>query len=388
MNDNMIECPKCGNVQPSTSGRCFKCGFDLSLYLEKVRNKAEVNPNNPEYFYEISPQWKEYLKREKKNTDKGHIKIIGVVISAVIIGILIIIVLSTSLFEKIFKKSTSSESEIKYSLQIYDPSTISYIQRDGVYKGDLSNGVPNGHGLFTTQNLLGDTYTIVGDFTNGKLDGFSTTNYPTSGQRFETKYNAGVFLEGTLYNKDVLTYEFVLHNEKKLYIVYHQESQKTIQHYSEDGMLEKSTVVDALYSLPAVAYNEFKGFNISLDSVMYINDTLDKTNTAIKQLSEKKYWRELSNNLDNYLHSIICIENPIIYECISTDVNYVNSDVKTITTAMASLNDCAFILFYNGNLSKTDFENKKVFFTPFCTVESAEAFSNAKGIAGYVYFVE
>lgn len=65
MDNNLIECPQCGNVQPKDSHKCFKCGFNINSYIKQVNKRIRKNGRNPEYFYEISPQWQQYLAREK-----------------------------------------------------------------------------------------------------------------------------------------------------------------------------------------------------------------------------------------------------------------------------------------------------------------------------------
>ena len=66
MDSKMIECPECGNMQPINSQKCYKCGFKLNKYLEQINKRMLVNGrNNPDYFYEISPQWQAYVTREK-----------------------------------------------------------------------------------------------------------------------------------------------------------------------------------------------------------------------------------------------------------------------------------------------------------------------------------
>ena len=66
MDNRMIECPECGNMQPVDTQKCYKCGFKLNKYLEQINKRVKANSsNNSEFFYEISPQWKAYVAREK-----------------------------------------------------------------------------------------------------------------------------------------------------------------------------------------------------------------------------------------------------------------------------------------------------------------------------------
>lgn len=89
MNENMVECPKCGNVQPRDSEKCYKCGFRLNSYLDYIEAiDAEINGVGK----------KENETREKiQNKNQKSLKklitkplfIFGLVIILIAIGLLI-----------------------------------------------------------------------------------------------------------------------------------------------------------------------------------------------------------------------------------------------------------------------------------------------------------
>ncbi len=117
MNENMIECPKCGNVQPRDSEKCYKCGFRLNSffdYMESVdveingsSNRKTERQNNK---YEISPQWQRYVEREKSNLNgktkstKFFDKPLIIFTTFLVVAIIIAIVL------KYVKQNDASES--------------------------------------------------------------------------------------------------------------------------------------------------------------------------------------------------------------------------------------------------------------------------------------
>ena len=62
---------------------------------------------------------------------------------------------------------------------------LSYGDREGVYEGDMVDGVPNGTGKFTTQNEAGEQWIYEGGFVDGHFEGEGTTTWTASGH-FET----------------------------------------------------------------------------------------------------------------------------------------------------------------------------------------------------------
>lgn len=110
---NTITCPKCGNVQPDNSDRCFKCDFRLDNYknyLEsidaEINGKSKKTNDRRQNFYEISPQWQQYVDRERNRAKKGNRKevnpflIIGLLILAVCIGSFVKYAIDTGMFKK------------------------------------------------------------------------------------------------------------------------------------------------------------------------------------------------------------------------------------------------------------------------------------------------
>ena len=66
--------------------------------------------------------------------------------------------------------------------------------RSGTFSGYLIDGVPNGHGVFSSASPLGAAWTYTGDFVDGVFHGYGETQW-VSGQR-----RVGFFRNGEIYN--------------------------------------------------------------------------------------------------------------------------------------------------------------------------------------------
>lgn len=76
--------------------------------------------------------------------------------------------------------------------------------RTGVFSGDVQNGLPNGAGSFVTRNDEGDAWTYIGEWVDGHLEGYGTSEWD-SGWREEGIYaNDRLNGEGAEYNGDIL----------------------------------------------------------------------------------------------------------------------------------------------------------------------------------------
>ena len=71
----------------------------------------------------------------------------------------------------------------------------------GIYSGDVVNGIPHGHGVFTTpdQTFEGYYWTYTGEFKNGQFHGYGMTEWET-GSREEGFYQFGRIINGRRYN--------------------------------------------------------------------------------------------------------------------------------------------------------------------------------------------
>ncbi len=107
MNKDMTECPKCGNIQPIGTEKCYKCGFRIGSfvnYMESVDN--EINRPSRNKMYEISPQWQQYVDKQRSKP-KGRFKrlisdprfVIGFLIIAISLGSFIKYAIDSGMFD-------------------------------------------------------------------------------------------------------------------------------------------------------------------------------------------------------------------------------------------------------------------------------------------------
>ena len=74
---------------------------------------------------------------------------------------------------------------------------VSEITREGIYTGELSNGIPNGEGTFSSVNDSGVSWTYTGSFKNGKFDGQGETIWEESQEFQSGTYTDGLFTPTT-----------------------------------------------------------------------------------------------------------------------------------------------------------------------------------------------
>ncbi len=105
MENKMLKCPECGNIQPIDSQKCFKCGFNLNAYLNQINKSNNVNVrNNPKQFYEISPQWQAYVDRQRQRENpEEDTDGINKHQSLMVIGSIILMVLAVVIIFMIFE---------------------------------------------------------------------------------------------------------------------------------------------------------------------------------------------------------------------------------------------------------------------------------------------
>lgn len=79
---------------------------------------------------------------------------------------------------------------------------------EGTYTGDMSGGLPNGTGKFTTTEQSGSQWYYEGEFVDGQFEGFGTMEWPALTQRFTGLYEDNELNgEGKHYVNNILVYE-------------------------------------------------------------------------------------------------------------------------------------------------------------------------------------
>ena len=156
---DVITCPKCGNVQQDNSEKCLKCGFRLDSYknyLESV--DAEVNGSSKKdkdkntNFYEISPQWQQYVDREnarnKGKRDINPFKVIGILIVVIAIGSFVIYAINSGMFKN---DDGNDNNTTNSSVQTSKSSNSDSLTRKSESE---NNTVSNNKLSFETQNAI------------------------------------------------------------------------------------------------------------------------------------------------------------------------------------------------------------------------------------------
>lgn len=142
MSDN-ITCPSCGNVQPNGTEKCYKCGYRLNAYNEYL-NAIDEEINKPssyksslnkkdtrKNFYEISPQWQQYVDNQRSKPKSKFKKIIsnpkfviGFIIITISLGSFAKYAIDTGMFDNEFPNSNRTSIE-KGSTTKSSGSTVS-----------------------------------------------------------------------------------------------------------------------------------------------------------------------------------------------------------------------------------------------------------------------
>lgn len=144
------------------------------------------------------------------------------------------------------------------------------VERQGIYSGQLVNGVPQGKGEFTTENDEGVEWTYIGDFKDGLFDGNGKTitdsddsiaeigNYTdgffTPNDQEFIDYSMRFFEEGKMTDKAIEFY----HNHKDLFPVHSNE---------EAEEMDKCIISNPSYAELSKNITEFGDGLITLDGI-------------------------------------------------------------------------------------------------------------------------
>ena len=139
MKDN-ITCPSCGNVQPAGTEKCYKCGFRLNAYMDyleavdsEVNRPTSARNRKNKNFYEISPQWQQYVDRQQTKTKSGGrfkrlITDPRFIIGFIVIGLALGSFIKYAIDSGMFKKSNTTDNSKSVTQKVdnsqkYSPSS-------------------------------------------------------------------------------------------------------------------------------------------------------------------------------------------------------------------------------------------------------------------------
>ena len=121
MNENMMECPKCGNVQPKNTEKCYKCGFRLNSYMEYLESvDTEINGSSVKCKDDQEIVLSKKQKAQKRGI-KNPVFIIGCIIVLISLGSFIVYAINNGLFRKNDEKTIDEEQS--YGLKTETDST-------------------------------------------------------------------------------------------------------------------------------------------------------------------------------------------------------------------------------------------------------------------------
>ena len=126
------------------------------------------------------------------------------------------------------------------------------ITRNGLYTGEVTDGIPNGQGSFSSVNDEGDSWVYTGAFKDGKFNGYGKTVWDSTTQIQEGTYVDGVFTPNTfeLFNsiKDSLFIQYDFSKENAEFI---NENLDIFPAISEEGktLMSNSIRSDLTYPM-------------------------------------------------------------------------------------------------------------------------------------------
>lgn len=281
--------------------------------------------------------------------------------------------------------SDNGTEGISCTIKIYDIYTMKYVNRKGQYVGDVTDGVPNGKGQFYTKNSAGAEYVISGTFKNGKLDGKYTITFDDHNEIYESKN--GKFIKTTFYYSDGDIAEYIL-KDNILYESYeYKDSGRTeIAHYS-DNKVENYTVIDWLY---AIDYSDsYSGYEISVDSVMYMDSIRRLSNTKIKEKASYIEAKKIKKSVSQYTNSVDYLKKAYVVQCDEFNVHESWGIDKPITKMILAYDDYIYVIWYEGSIDVYEGDYVSCWFTPFANISYNNiANTITKATAGVAYVIK
>jgi hypothetical protein len=143
-----------------------------------------------------------------------------------------LLILSLVLLSFCVCASASAETVAKMTCIIKMPDVI----REGLYTGEVQNGVPHGYGVFVTENSSGVQWHYLGEWVNGEMCG-QGGEYWDIGQAYVGTFAANTMVYGEMYTNA----------KDHVYIDYRPDDQGRLhaKEYREDGTLRFDGYVDA-----------------------------------------------------------------------------------------------------------------------------------------------
>lgn len=111
---------------------------------------------------------------------------------------------------------SDTEEPLQYVENMQYTLKASFGDREGIYTGEVVDGIPEGQGIFTSVNPNGVTWTHTGEFKGGHFNGYGIAEWE-SGSKREGLFYMDLLAEGKMYANDgTLVYEGVFENGEPL----------------------------------------------------------------------------------------------------------------------------------------------------------------------------
>ncbi len=212
------------------------------------------------------------------------------------------------------EKETVSE-RLSVTLKLFDPSSNTYVTRNGEYRGETKDGAPNGEGEVELRNAEGKKYVISGRFSKGKLDGVIKTEWydddgTVSSSAFES-YDDGEFqfceYEGVLGKETYqrsgdYMYRIVTFSDSSMYVAHAKAGDGTF--YSMSG-------ADVIFAYRPTFLNEF----FSFDQLCYVNANFELKESKIKGGATYIEPKQYSKNPSKFDNTIDVIRDAYVFDC-------------------------------------------------------------------------
>ncbi len=231
MNDNMIVCPKCGNVQPRDTEKCYKCGFRLNSFLDymesvddEINGSANRRVERQRNKYEISPQWQRYVDRENSamNRDSKSKKFFDkpliVFTSFLVVAIIIAIVLKYVRQNDASGNSKNNTSDVSYQ-DILKSINLTPAPKSTTTKKPTSTPTPKPKPTATPVPVISPDYI-----------GNRTTDYDSANERHRVFWSFSVGESDNYVKADAIIHIKIKNNNDE--IVFERDFNVTDKHYS------------------------------------------------------------------------------------------------------------------------------------------------------------
>jgi len=155
------------------------------------------------------------------------------------------------------------ELQSQYAIDKEMEINFTYGKRAGIYTGQISNGIPNGEGAFTTQSNEGVSWTYRGEWIDGHFSGNGGTFWE-DGDIQVGAYSNDILVKGAALNPDLISFGWIDSNSESSSNTTSEnldEYKELVSKFNNDIMAQSLL----LSNMGKWEYNYWKAYN-SLDA--------------------------------------------------------------------------------------------------------------------------